>query len=87
MLCTAGICLDVVGLQFDLIPPDEIKGIASEFPRLKMKSRMTRCFCNIARSHPETTYDNFVRHFGDRFVPGYKAPSSVDLVMRTPFDE
>jgi hypothetical protein len=87
MLCAAGICLDVVGLQFDLIPPDEIKGIASGFPRLKMKSRMTRCFCNIARSHPETTYDSFVRHFGDRFVPGYKAPSSVDLVMRVPFDE
>jgi hypothetical protein len=52
-----------------------------------MKSRITRCFCNHARSHPETTYDNFVRHFGDRFVPGYKAPSSVDLVMRVPFDE
>jgi hypothetical protein len=52
-----------------------------------MKSRMTSCFCAIAREHPETSYDNFVRDFGERLVPGYAAPSSVDLVMRAPFDE
>jgi len=86
-LCTAGICLDVIGLQYELIPSDEIKKIISAFPRLEMKSRMTRCFCTIARSHPQTTYDNFVRDFGERFVPGYKAPSSVDFVATAPFDE
>lgn len=86
-LCTAGICLDVVGLQYEVIPPGEIKSIVDEFPRLRMKSQMTRRFCCIARSHPETTYDNFCRDFGERFVPGYKAPSSVDLVMHAPFDE
>jgi hypothetical protein len=86
-LCTAGVCLDVVGLQYDRIPSDEIKTIVDEFPRLGMKSRMTRCFCNIARSHPETTYDNFARDFGERFVPGYEAPSSVDLVRHAPFAE
>ena len=85
--CTAGVCLDVVGLQYDRIPSDEIKTIVDEFPRLGMKSRMTRCFCNIARSHPETTYDNFARDFGERFVPGYEAPSSVDLVRHAPFAE
>jgi hypothetical protein len=52
-----------------------------------MKSRMTRQFCCFARSYRETTYDNFCRDFGERFVPGYKAPSSVDLVMNAPFDE
>jgi hypothetical protein len=86
-LCTAGVCLDVVGLQYEIIPSGEIRRIVDEFPRLKMKSRMTHCFCSIARSHPETTYDNFCRDFGERFVPGYKAPSSVDLVMKAPFDE
>jgi hypothetical protein len=86
-LCTAGVCLDVVGLQYEVIPPGEIKKIVDEFPRLRMKSRMTRRFCCFAQSHPETTYDNFCRDFGERFVPGYKAPSSVDLVMHAPFDE
>jgi hypothetical protein len=86
-LCTAGICLDVIGLRYEAIPADEIKTIVGEFPRLKMKSRMTRCFCHIAQSRPETTYDNFARDFGERFVPGYKTPSSVDFVMHAPFDE
>src|SRR5499427_6034318 len=79
-LCTAGICLDVVGLQYELISSGEMKTIVAEFPRLGMKSRMTRCFCGIARSQPQTTYDNFARDFGERFVPGYKAPSAVDFV-------
>ena len=41
----------------------------------------------IAEVRPDTTYDNFARDFGERFVPGYKAPSSVDLVMNAPFSE
>lgn len=86
-LCTAGICLDVVGLKYETIPVPEIAQIVGEFPRLEMKKRMTRCFCHIAQTHPETTYDNFARDFGERFVPGYRAPSSVDFVSNAPFEE
>jgi hypothetical protein len=76
-LCTAGICLDVVGLQYSLIPANEMKGIVEAFPRLEMKQRMRRCFCHIAETRPETTYDNFVRDFGERFVPGYNTISPI----------
>jgi hypothetical protein len=86
-LCTAGIVLDVVGIQYSLIPPAELAEILREFPRLDMKRRMTRCFCHIAETHPETTYDNFVRDFGERFVAGYKVPSSADYVANAPFEE
>lgn len=86
-LCTAGICLDVVGLKYETIPEAEIARIVGEFPRLEMKRRMTKCFCHIAQTHPETTYDNFARDFGERFVPGYRAPSSVDFVASAPFEE
>jgi len=86
-LCTAGVCLDVVGLQYSLIPSNEMTKIVGEFPRLDMKRRMTRCFCHFAKIKPEATYDNFARDFGERFVPGYKAPSSVDFVMNAPFEE
>jgi hypothetical protein len=87
-LCTTGICLDVVGFQYNLIPAAEMRAIVAEFPRLGMKKMMTGCFCHIARTRPETTYDNFVRDFGERLVPGYAVPaSSVDLVAQAPFDE
>jgi hypothetical protein len=85
-LCTAGICLDVVALQINLLSSGEIARIVGEFPRLEMKRQMAQCFCRIAEVRPETTYDNFVRDFGERFVPGYRAPSSVDLVMNAPFE-
>src|SRR5262249_26355745 len=86
-LCTAGICLDVVGLQYEILPAPEIARIVKEFPRLEMKRRMTRCFCHIAEARPETTYDNFIRDFGERYVPGYRASSAVDLVVNAAFEE
>jgi hypothetical protein len=86
-LCTAGVCLDVIGLQHEAIPIEELRRIVVAFPRLDMKSRMTRCFCQMAQFHPETSYDNFLRDFGERYVPGYKALSAVDFVVNAPFDE
>jgi hypothetical protein len=86
-LCTSGICLDVIGWQYDLLPSNEIRNVVDEFPRLQMKRRMLQCFCHIAEVSPETTYDNFARDFGTRFVKGYAAVSAVDLVMDAPFTE
>lgn len=86
-LCTAGICLDVIGLDYEIVPEHDRIKIVTEFPRLKMKQRMTKCFCHIALTRPETTYDNFIRDFGQRFVPGYKAPSTVEFIADAPFAE
>lgn len=86
-LATAGIALDAVGVQYDELPANEIEAIVAEFPRMGLKDRFIRCFTHIARACPETTYDNFVRDFGERFVPGYRVPSAVDWVMNAPFKE
>jgi len=86
-LCTAGIGLDVVGFQFDQLPADEITAIVAEYPRLGLKEHFVRCFTHFAATHPETSYDNFVRDFGERFVPGYHPPSAVDWVLNAPFEE
>ena len=39
------------------------------------------------QARPETTYDNFLADFGERFVPGYRRMSTVDLLMNAPFAE
>ena len=57
------------------------------FPRLDMKRSFTDTVCRICKTRPETTYDNFARDFGERFVPGYTAQSSVDFMMNAPFAE
>jgi len=85
-LCTGGIGLDWGGFQYDRIPADEMKSILAEFPRLGMKRGFTDSVCRICKTRPETTYDNFARDFGVRFVPDYKTPSTVDLLMNAPFE-
>jgi len=86
-LCTAGIGLDYGGPQYDRIPQDEMKSILAAFPRLDMKRCFTDSVCRIVKTKPETTYDNFARDFGERFVPDYKPQSSVDFLINAPFEE
>ena len=52
-----------------------------------MKQNFTRAVCRICETRPATTYDNFARDFGERFVPGYQRPSTVDLLSAAPFKE
>ena len=85
-LCTAGIGVEF-GFQYDRIPPNEMKSILAAFPRLDMKRRFADSVCRIVKTKPETTYDNFAGDFGERFVPGYKRPSTVDFLMNAPFEE
>jgi HD domain-containing protein len=85
-LCTAGIGVEF-GFQYDRIPPNEMKSILAAFPRLEMKRRFRDSVCRIVNSKPETTYDNFASDFGERFVPGYQRPSTVDFLMNAPFEE
>jgi len=85
-LCTAGIGVEF-GFQYGRIPPHEMKGILDAYPRLGMKRQFAESVCRIVETKPETTYDNFAGDFGERFVPGYQRPSTVDYLMNAPFDE
>jgi hypothetical protein len=85
-LCTAGIGVEF-GFQYDRMPPHEMKSILDAFPRLEMKRRFKDSVCRIVETKPETTYDNFAGDFGERFLPGYRRPSTVDFLMNAPFEE
>lgn len=85
-LCTAGIGVEF-GFQYDRIPAADMKSILAAFPRLEMKRRFADAVCRIVKAKPETTYDNFAADFGERLVPGYKRPSTVDFLTSTPFEE
>ena len=84
---TMGIGLDYGGFGFELIPPADIAEILNAFPRLEMKRRFSETCRHLLMSRPETSYDNFLRDFGERFVPGHKTRSAVDLLMNAPFEE
>jgi hypothetical protein len=83
----SGIAADVIGAGIDLIPQDKVRAVLAEFPRLSMKKQFQDCLCNIVRQKPATSYDNFLRDFGTRYVKGYTAPSFVDLFENASFAE
>jgi len=86
-LGTMGIGLDYGGFGFELIPSADMTEILRAFPRLEMKVQFAQTCCRLVAAKPETTSDNFLRDFGERFVPGYKPTSTVDLLMNAPFEE
>ena len=86
-LGTMGIGLDWGGFGLESIPAPEITQIVGAFPRLKMKYKFAETCRHLVTTRPETSYDNFLSDFGERFVPGYRPISTVDLLMNAPFAE
>jgi hypothetical protein len=86
-LGTMGIALDYGGFGLEALPAADVGRILGAFPRMRMKDRFSETCCRLVTKRPETSYDNFLRDFGERFLPGYKAVSAVDLLMNAPFDE
>jgi len=84
---TMGIGLDYGGFGIETLPVADVERILGAYPRLRMKQRFADACCRQVTAWPETSYDNFLRDFGERFVPGYKAASTVDFLMNAPFDE
>jgi hypothetical protein len=86
-LSTAGIAFDWGGFGYDKLTEAQVAAIVDAFPRLEMKQRFTRAVCCIVETRAATTYDNFARDFGERYVPGYKPISTVDYLLNSPFRE
>ena len=86
-LGTMGIGLDYGGFGIELIRSAEMTKIVEAFPRLRMKDKFTETCCRLVAAKPETSFDNFLRDFGERYVEGYKPISTVDLLMNAPFEE
>ena len=84
---TMGIGLDYGGFGVEALPAGDVERILGAFPRLMMKQRFAETCCRLVAAKPETTSDNFLRDFGERFVAGYRPISTVDLLMNAPFEE
>ena len=86
-VATMGIGLDWGGWGYEAVTDAEMAAIIEAFPRLGMKERFTQAVCRIVETRRATTYDNFARDFGERFVPGYEPLSTVDYLLNAPFNE
>ncbi len=82
-----GIALDVIGIGLGNIDPEKVKAILAAYPRLSMKRELLSCLCSVVRQKPDTTYDNFLREIGERYIECYAAPTFPELLLNTPFEE
>lgn len=77
----AEVALTCAGIAADFIGPEGVEGgrlgrgayerILKEVPRLQMKEGVREIMCHLCITKPETTYDNFVGEFGEKYVEGY----------------
>ncbi len=86
-LCALGVGVDWGGWAYDAIEEADMARILATFPRLGFKHYYAHAVCRIAQARPHATYEGFARDFGERFVPGYRAPSMVDALLESPFEE
>ena len=56
--------------------------IVKELPRLGLKEGIREIMCGLCRTKPETTYDNFVGDYGERYVEGFTLTGKkvIDLI-------
>lgn len=70
-----GIMADFVGPEGGMLGGaltwDEWRTVVTEVPRLGMREGVREIMCGLCRNKPESTWDNFVGDFGERYVEGY----------------
>lgn len=86
-LSSRGIGVDFGVDDYAALDPVEIAAVIAAVPRLDFKHEFASCAIGMAATQPESTYDTFIRDFGERYVPNYRAPSWVDAIAASPFAE
>jgi hypothetical protein len=86
-----------MGILADFTGPDgspegaltwtEYEGIVKVYPRLKLVTGIKEIFCGFCQTKLETTYDNLVGSFGEKYVEGYTLQKAVDMFEACPLPE
>ncbi|KAL8687766.1 MAG: hypothetical protein Q9218_006153 [Villophora microphyllina] len=61
----------VHGVPNGALSQKEYDAIVKEVPRLGMKDDFKEVMCALCRTKPQTTYDNIVGDWGEKYVEGY----------------
>src|SRR6476469_1448487 len=65
---TMGIGLDYGGFGLEVLQAGDVGASLSAFPCLFIETATTEKCCRVVMEKPETSHDNFLRDFGERFV-------------------
>ncbi|UKZ63947.1 uncharacterized protein TrAtP1_005169 [Trichoderma atroviride] len=63
---------DFVGPSLPVTLPDW-KTLTEQFPRTNFSNNFNESIIHLCMTKPNTTYDNWMQPFGDRYAPGYSS--------------
>src|SRR4029450_9833793 len=86
-LLYSGVALDVLGKGFDQFPSELRDEIVARYPRKHFKEDFLKAYFGGFAHKPGTTYGTVNESICERFIPGYKSPNAVDLMLGSPFPD
>jgi hypothetical protein len=84
-LLQSGVLLDVLGKGFDQFPSELRDEIVSSYPRKQFKERFLQEYFGGFAHKPATTFGTVNASICERFIPDFKSPNTVDLMLGSPF--
>ncbi|KAL8765222.1 MAG: hypothetical protein Q9194_006641 [Teloschistes cf. exilis] len=70
----------VPGAPNGALTQGEYDAIVKEVPRLGFNDDFREVFCGLCRTKPQTTYDNMVGDWGEKYVEGYTRLRGIDML-------
>jgi hypothetical protein len=86
-LLNSGVGLDVLGRAFDQFPAELREEIVARYPRKNFKEHFIQEYFAGFAHKPGTTYGTVNASICERFIPGFKSPNAVDLIVGSPFPD
>jgi HD domain len=86
-LLYSGVGLDVIGRGFDQFPSELRDKIVARYPRKDFKERFLKEYFDGFAHKPDTTIGTVNAGICERFIPGYKSPNAVDVMLSSPFPD
>ncbi|WP_431954911.1 HD domain-containing protein [Actinacidiphila sp. bgisy167] len=86
-LVTSGVEVDVLGIGYDEITPEEREAVVAVHPRPDFRNTILKEFTRGIAPRPDTTFGNVKADVLERFVPGFVRGNFVDTILRSPWAE
>ena len=85
-LVTAGVELDVLGIDYDRFSEATIEEVLTELPRVDFKESIIEAFADGIAAKPQTAFGNVKADVLAEKLRGYRRPNFCEMIRATPFD-
>lgn len=86
-LVTRGVELDVLGIGYHALTPEQREAVVEAHPRPDFKNKILAAFTHGLKDRPETTFGNVKADVLAHFLPGFQRGDFVEVIRDNPWPE